>query len=117
MYLRAYAEDLSGNRSSADDSPVFCITVDNTAPKTPYDLSASTENGSLELKWDTAETDSDIEYFKIYRREMMNRIILWLKIITDTGIILTAILSLAQGIIMPFLPLMMLEMKVCCLRK
>ena len=69
LYLRAYAEDLSGNRSSADDSPVFCITVDNTAPKTPYDLSASTENGSLELKWDTAETDNDIEYFKIYRRE------------------------------------------------
>ena len=69
LYLRAYAEDLSGNRSSADDSPVFCITVDNTAPKTPYDLSASTENGSLELKWDTAETDSDIEYFKIYRRK------------------------------------------------
>ena len=69
LYLRAYAEDLSGNRSSADDSPVFCITVDNTAPKTPYDLSASTENGSLELKWDTAENDNDIEYFKIYRRE------------------------------------------------
>ena len=69
LYLRAYAEDLSGNRSSADDSPVFSIMVDNTAPKTPYDFVLSTENGSLELKWNSSETDTDIEYFKIYRRE------------------------------------------------
>lgn len=68
LYLRAYAEDASGNKSNAEDSPVFCITVDNTAPNVPYDLFASTENGTLELKWDTAEADTDIEYFKIYRR-------------------------------------------------
>ena len=68
LYLRAYAEDASGNKSNAEDSPVFCITVDNTAPNVPYDLFASTENGALELKWDTAEADTDIEYFKIYRR-------------------------------------------------
>ena len=69
LYLRAYAEDVSGNKSNAENSPVFSITVDNTAPKTPYDLTVNTENGSLELKWDTFESDTDIEYFKIYRRE------------------------------------------------
>ena len=69
LNLRAYAEDSSGNKSGADDSPVFKITVDNTAPNSPYDLITSTENGYLELKWDTFETDTDIEYFKIYRRE------------------------------------------------
>lgn len=66
VYLRAYAKDINGNISDAADSPVYSITVDNTAPEAPTGVSCSTDNDVIEVKWDSP--NKDVSSFRIYRK-------------------------------------------------
>ena len=66
VYFRAIAEDTAGNNSRAEESPIFSIDVDNTAPEIPINVSCSNDNGIVELTWESGSDDT--EYFNIYRK-------------------------------------------------
>ena len=68
VYFRAIAEDTSGNCSNAEESPVFSIDVDNTAPEIPMNVSCNNDNGMVELAW--LPGSDDTEYFNIYRKSV-----------------------------------------------
>ena len=67
VYLCAYAEDISGNVSSIENSPIYSFTVDNTAPDAPTDVTLNIKNAQIEIRW-TAPKDKDTSYFKVYRK-------------------------------------------------
>lgn len=68
LYIRAYAEDITGNKSNPVDSPIASITVDNTAPSSPIIKSNDTESGKVYIAWSYHDTDNDISYFRVYRK-------------------------------------------------
>ena len=74
IYFRAYAEDINGNKGNADESPVFSITVDNTAPDAPANVKCSSENDIIELTW--SGVSDDIAYYRIYRKTSDNEYLL-----------------------------------------
>jgi chitodextrinase len=69
LYVRAFATDSSDNISDSAASPIAEFTVDNTAPKTPFELSSDVGNGSMNIAWKYDTTDTDIDYFRVYRRK------------------------------------------------
>lgn len=66
VYLRAYAEDINGNLSAIENSPICSFTVDNTAPDSPTGVVCTVENDTIEIKW--SADDNDVSYFRIYRK-------------------------------------------------
>jgi len=68
LYVRAYAEDKSGNASNPDDSAVYEITADNTAPNAPFNLTSDLSGGRIVIQWDYNKQDTDISYFRVYRK-------------------------------------------------
>ena len=67
LYVRAYAEDIGGNMSRAEDSPVCEFEIDNTAPEKLTGLNVSLTNGRIGLIWEPC-TASDAAFYRIYRR-------------------------------------------------
>ena len=67
VYLCAYAEDINGNVSKTEDSPVYSFSVDNTAPDVPENVTLSLKNSQIEIRW-TAPDNEDTEYFRVYRK-------------------------------------------------
>ncbi len=67
MYIRAIATDSAGNRSVADETAPFVQhIVDRTEPAAPEGLTASGENGYIELVWLSGK-ESDLQSYIIYR--------------------------------------------------
>ncbi len=67
VYLRAYAEDINGNVSAIENSPVYSFSVDNTAPDVPQNVTLSLKNSQIELRWNAPKAE-DTAYFKVYRK-------------------------------------------------
>ncbi|MDE6592071.1 MAG: PKD domain-containing protein [Oscillospiraceae bacterium] len=67
VYLCAYAEDINGNVSKIEDSPVYSFTVDNTAPNAPDGVICTSENDTIEVQWNAG--GNDVSYFRIYRKK------------------------------------------------
>ena len=68
-YVRAYAKDTSDNISSVELSPVYELKVDNTAPDIPTDISASIDNGAVQIIWNPSD-ENDVDHFRIYRKDV-----------------------------------------------
>ena len=66
LYIRAVAEDNSGNVSQASTSPVCMIIVDNTAPDMLDRFNLSTSNNQIELSWNMS-TAVDFAHYNLYR--------------------------------------------------
>ena len=65
VYLCAYAEDISGNVSTIENSPVYSFTVDNTAPNAPIGVVCTREDDTIEVKWKEAD---GVSYYRLYRK-------------------------------------------------
>ena len=67
LYVRAVAEDFSGNRSNTDASaPYSEYIVDKTAPAAPENVTASGQNGYISIFW-TMGKESDLDTYTVYR--------------------------------------------------
>lgn len=66
VYLCAYAEDINGNVSAIENSPVYSFSVDNTAPDVPAGVVCTSEDDTIEVKWNAG--GKDVSYFRIYRK-------------------------------------------------
>ena len=66
VYLCAYAEDINGNVSTIENSPVYSFSVDNTAPDVPTGVVCTSEDDTIEVKWSAG--GKDVSYFRIYRK-------------------------------------------------
>ncbi len=66
VYLCAYAEDINGNVSTIENSPVYSFSVDNTAPDAPTGVVCTSEDDTIEVKWNAG--GKDVSYFRIYRK-------------------------------------------------
>ena len=66
VYLCAYAEDINGNVSTIENSPVYSFSVDNTAPDVPAGVVCTSEDDTIEVKWSAG--GKDVSYFRIYRK-------------------------------------------------
>jgi len=65
IYICACAEDINGNISTAEGSPVYRFNVDNTAPDAPKGVVCTSENDTIEVKWEAAE---GVSYYRLYRK-------------------------------------------------
>lgn len=66
LYLRAYAEDIYGNIGDRETAPVTSVTIDNTAPEAPTELTAAAQETRNVLQW-AASVSEDASYYEIYR--------------------------------------------------
>ncbi len=70
LYLRAIAQDFSGNISNTDSSaPYSEYIVDRTAPSCPENVSASGKNGYVSIFWAMGK-ELDIDTYSVYRAQV-----------------------------------------------
>ena len=67
LYVRAYAEDLAGNKGTVENASVFEYMVDRTAPAAMETLKAVQNDSCIELQWE--EADTDVDYYRLYRAD------------------------------------------------
>ena len=69
LYVRAVAQDYSGNMSDSTDSAPFVeYIVDKSAPDKPKDLIASGGDGWIYISWMQGD-EEDIDTYQLYRSE------------------------------------------------
>lgn len=67
LYVRAYAEDLAGNKGTVENAAVYEYMVDRTAPVAMDTLRAVENDSCIELLWE--EADTDVDYYRLYRAD------------------------------------------------